>query len=831
MTGFSALPPLLLLLMMGALAAGAILNLWIWLLRPRKHLHLWTAGWCAISGFYLVSHYIQLTATAPQGVLLGSRLTWFSALTLAPVMVGLTHSIVGRRCSWRPIIFLGGMQVALASMLLFTELIVANRIYLRNDWLSGLYWASVPGPLVLVPIPYLFGISIYCVALIWRAGQLEPTERRVILTSFGIYVLFALNDALHAARLIQSLRIFDFAFVPVAGVLTYLEVRRYTNLSESLEIEVAARTRELRGRQDELSALIESGRGLTERLDLATTTSRVLSTVLEVLHAKRANLYRLDAASGTLTCIASSDDADPLRWRGRVVHRGEGTTGRAVELGHVVSTADLLVDPNVKLPEWAEEMLRQDALRAVASVPLKVGDKIIGALNVADEVGRIFTPAQLELLTAFGDQAAVAIENAGLYTTLEDRVRRLDALTRLSQTISDSLDVGRILHEIADAAASLMEAALVIVWTVDASGDAVSARATSNDPLFTAHPNPHVRFGEGIVGRVAATRRPLSAPDLGTDARVREGQWFVGNGFRASAAFPILHGDELLGVLSLVFRKPLDQSIEDDPLLKAFIGQASIAIDHGRLYRNLEERVSQLHTVTRLNRLISSSLDNERVLGEIARAAAQLPGASVASFWLANEASRTLQLVSFSDPAMDADFPYRMVSFDQGVMGWVARHGRLLNVADAPKDGRVVAPDWWRHHGLSSYLGVPVILDGSLLAVLALNGREPFQLDAEDERLLEGFVGQAALAVRNATLFAAEGAARTAAERALAEVKQLQGMLPICSYCKKIRNDENSWEQMESYISEHSHARFSHGICPECRSRVAREFEVWKGRR
>ena len=137
--------------------------------------------------------------------------------------------------------------------------------------------------------------------------------------------------------------------------------------------------------------------------------------------------------------------------------------------------------------------------------------------------------------------------------------------------------------------------------------------------------------------------------------------------------------------------------------------------------------------------------------------------------------------------------------------------------------------DWWRHHGLRSFLGVPVILDGVLLAVLALNGREPFHLDPETERLLESFGAQAALAIRNASLYAAEGAARHAAEQALAEVTHLQGMLPICSYCKKIRNDQNSWEQLESYISEHSHATFSHGICPDCRSTVvAREVEQWR---
>src|ERR1017187_8170998 len=55
-------------------------------------------------------------------------------------------------------------------------------------------------------------------------------------------------------------------------------------------------------------------------------------------------------------------------------------------------------------------------------------------------------------------------------------------------------------------------------------------------------------------------------------------------------------------------------------------------------------------------------------------------------------------------------------------------------------------------------------------------------------------------------------------EAALSSVKTLQGLLPICSYCKKIRNDRNYWQQVEGYICEHSAAQFSHGICPECYS-------------
>jgi sigma-B regulation protein RsbU (phosphoserine phosphatase) len=59
-------------------------------------------------------------------------------------------------------------------------------------------------------------------------------------------------------------------------------------------------------------------------------------------------------------------------------------------------------------------------------------------------------------------------------------------------------------------------------------------------------------------------------------------------------------------------------------------------------------------------------------------------------------------------------------------------------------------------------------------------------------------------------------------EEAMASVKQLQGLLPICSYCKKIRNDRNYWQQVEGYISEHSEAQFSHGICPECYTRIVK---------
>jgi sigma-B regulation protein RsbU (phosphoserine phosphatase) len=61
---------------------------------------------------------------------------------------------------------------------------------------------------------------------------------------------------------------------------------------------------------------------------------------------------------------------------------------------------------------------------------------------------------------------------------------------------------------------------------------------------------------------------------------------------------------------------------------------------------------------------------------------------------------------------------------------------------------------------------------------------------------------------------------------ALANVKTLSGMLPICSYCKRIRGDDQYWQQIEAYIAERSGAQFSHGICPACYAIVEKDIEA-----
>ena len=62
---------------------------------------------------------------------------------------------------------------------------------------------------------------------------------------------------------------------------------------------------------------------------------------------------------------------------------------------------------------------------------------------------------------------------------------------------------------------------------------------------------------------------------------------------------------------------------------------------------------------------------------------------------------------------------------------------------------------------------------------------------------------------------------------ALSQVKQLSGLLPICWYCKSIRSDDNFWEQVDTYLTQHSDAHFTHGICPACYAVLSKELEEY----
>jgi len=198
-------------------------------------------------------------------------------------------------------------------------------------------------------------------------------------------------------------------------------------------------------------------------------------------------------------------------------------------------------------------------------------------------------------------------------------------------------------------------------------------------------------------------------------------------------------------------------------------GQRTIRLapgGHKPSERASQQRLKRQRLLTGLNQLVSASLDMDHVLHAIAQAAATLMGAAVASFWLVDEEREVLELRAFSNEIMGQGQTFRQARFGQGSAGWVAAHRQPMLANDVFTDGRVGGLDWYRAHGLVSAYTAPVLMDGSVVAVLSLNGGQPFSFSAYDHSLLDSLLAQAAAAIRNARLFAAEAAATQAARAA-----------------------------------------------------------------
>jgi len=137
--------------------------------------------------------------------------------------------------------------------------------------------------------------------------------------------------------------------------------------------------------------------------------------------------------------------------------------------------------------------------------------------------------------------------------------------------------------------------------------------------------------------------------------------------------------------------------------------------------------------------------------------------------------------------------------------------GSLMVVEDAQADARFTDnPLVTDNPHIRFYAGAPLITpDGHGLGSLCVIDRTPRRLSPERASALEKL---AALVVAQLEL---RRVSRDLAE-AVANVKTLSGLVPICSHCKSIRNDQDFWESVEGYVKAHSDAVFSHGICPAC---------------
>jgi putative methionine-R-sulfoxide reductase with GAF domain len=409
----SAATPLLLL--MGVVASVAVHQLFLWFGRRRETLHPWVVTWCATSLVVLAGHHLQAVAETPAGAGLGARLAWISSLSLITVMIGLSHALA-RRAVPRPLLAgLVGANLALLALAGLGEGVVTNTVYLRTDGLGLRYWALEPGPLMTALVPCLLAVFAYCVVTVWRSRALAIGERRAVLGGFAVYLVFAINDVLHAARVIQSVRLFDYAFVAVAVGLHYLLVARFNRVSADLEGAVADQTRTLETRQEALAALLRAERAVMTEVDLKSMLAVIVTEASRIAGTPYVKVLLLDRERRVLRIAAVAGGVVPV---GTELPLGSSYSGTVATTGEVLFSPDTQNDPK-------NFLAAQDRAAGVVNylgLPIKAKGRVLGVLTLNTEKPRDFGEEEIADLTSFADLAALALEHARLREDLEDRL-------------------------------------------------------------------------------------------------------------------------------------------------------------------------------------------------------------------------------------------------------------------------------------------------------------------------------------------------------------------------------------------------------------------------
>jgi len=350
----------------------------------------------------------------------------------------------------------------------------------------------------------------------------------------------------------------------------------------AIAIENARLFAEAERRRRAAESLAGVGRRLSQSLDPEDVGQRIVDSVRMLVGALRATLIQLEPESETLRLLAvSGEEAFPL---------GPGVAGFAIRERRPLITADLLADPRITLAPDVRAHLEGLPVRAVLSVPLVVGDLVIGALSVGDRPGRVFDPEEVQLLQAFADQAAIAIHNAHLYAETRRQQQEAVALEHVARQITSSLERDEVFQRIVDRVRELCRSDLAFLAPYDKEVGAAAIVAASG-PGSEALTALTITPGQGVGARVLETGEPFATDDYPGDPRIsRECLEIPAEaGVVALAVMPLRFRGGSTGLLWVANREARAFTARDLRVLSKLADQAAIALENSRLYARAQE--------------------------------------------------------------------------------------------------------------------------------------------------------------------------------------------------------------------------------------------------
>src|SRR3984893_16037743 len=349
---------------------------------------------------------------------------------------------------------------------------------------------------------------------------------------------------------------------------------------------VRAMNTEIRGtrrRLDQTEQLRNVLGELVGQLDVSRMLNTVIRCGMELLQMDSGAIVLLDEDRGVFSLRAAV--RLPGAAEGEAVSVADGIVGRVVrEKRFVTLTESPLFDlPALNAAGYA---------RAFGS-PVVLEGKVFGVLHLQtrDDQRRL-TRWEEEALEVLSQQLAVALRNVRLFEESEKRARRLELLNQSIDQMNQKLFEPELLDVVATALTGNLGFAAAQAWLLEPSDGALWRRASHHT---TGSPPPvpgRVERGMSEIGQVAELRVPIVTNDPANHRQVGLSPWMSEEGIQAFAGFPLVVGDQLLGVLAVYHRRPLDRNTIE--LLTLFAQHAATAIQEAHLFHLATEQTARL---------------------------------------------------------------------------------------------------------------------------------------------------------------------------------------------------------------------------------------------